>query len=81
MENIPFIKTLELKLKLLICLPTKSFAQIVFTTFPFSVKQFQDTSFCILYHTVQKKVIQFHEGFQNSPCKARNLQTWDRLLG
>lgn len=30
---------------------------------------------------MQKKVIQFHEGFQNSPCKARNSQAWDRLLG
>lgn len=30
---------------------------------------------------MQKKVIQFHEGFQNSPCKGRNPQTGDRLLG
>lgn len=52
------------------------------TTLPFSLKQFQVTLFCLLiYVAVQKKVIQFHEGFQNSPGRGRTPQAQGRLLG
>lgn len=36
--------------------------------------------FCLIHVTVQKKVIQFHEGFKNSPCKGINLWTQGSLL-